>query len=118
LGLGVGTPGGFYHCISRVVDHRMILGDTEKENFCTLMRKGEYFSCIQILTHCTLDNQLVCRVAKESILRRDRRVGRLRAMGVRTLQLVSSPFHPLRRRSVPGEGVQITSQHTLLKYVT
>jgi REP element-mobilizing transposase RayT len=48
--------GGFYHCISRVIDRRMILGHTEKEVFCTLMRKAEYFSCVQVLTHCTLDN--------------------------------------------------------------
>ena len=46
----------YYHCISRVVDKRFILGDTEKEHFVALMRKLEAFHGMRVLTYCIMSN--------------------------------------------------------------
>ena len=51
-----GEAGGYYHCMSRVIERRMALGRTEKEMFRKLMRKVEDFCGVQILTYAILDN--------------------------------------------------------------
>ena len=47
---------GYYHCMSRIIERRFILGDTEKERFRQTMRKLEVFCGINILTYSILDN--------------------------------------------------------------
>ena len=47
---------GHYHCITRIVDRRMRLGDEEKYKFTQLMRHVEEFSGVQILTHAIMTN--------------------------------------------------------------
>lgn len=46
----------FYHCISRVVDRRFVLGSEEKEKFRALMRIYERFSGCRIAAYCLMDN--------------------------------------------------------------
>ena len=76
---GEGTS--YYHCISRVVDRRFILGDTEREHFVALMRKLEAFHGMRVVTYCVmsnhfhllieeLDQELVKSLDSESILNR------------------------------------------------
>ena len=45
-----------YHCISRVVDRRRVLGDLEREKFRTFLRMQEAFSGCRVLTYCILSN--------------------------------------------------------------
>ena len=51
---GEGTS--YYHCISRVVDRRFILGDAEREHFVALMRKLEAFHGMRVVTYCVMSN--------------------------------------------------------------
>jgi REP element-mobilizing transposase RayT len=46
----------FYHCISRVVDRRFVLGAKEKERFRMLMRMTEKFSGCRVTAYCLMDN--------------------------------------------------------------
>jgi REP element-mobilizing transposase RayT len=46
----------FYHCISRVVDRRFVLGAEEKEKFRALMRICETFSGCRVASYCLMDN--------------------------------------------------------------
>jgi len=46
----------FYHCISRVVDRRFVLGPEEKEKFRALMRVYERFSGCRVTAYCLMDN--------------------------------------------------------------
>jgi putative transposase len=46
----------FYHCISRVVDRRFVLGAKEKERFRMLMRMTETFSGCRVAAYCLMDN--------------------------------------------------------------
>ena len=48
--------GGYYHCISRVVDRRRIMGPEEQEVFRTIMRSTAGFCGIEILTYAILGN--------------------------------------------------------------
>lgn len=52
----LGNGEAFYHILSRVVDRRFILDDTEKERFRRLMRAVEAFSGCQVLTWTCLSN--------------------------------------------------------------
>jgi REP element-mobilizing transposase RayT len=45
-----------YHCISRVVDRRFVLGDDEREKFRTFMRMQEKFSGCRVLSYCVMSN--------------------------------------------------------------
>jgi len=46
----------FYHCFSRVVDRRHVLGAREKEKFRALMRIYEKFSGCRITSYCLMGN--------------------------------------------------------------
>jgi len=45
-----------YHCISRVVDRRFVLGDAEREHFRMFMRMQENFSGCRVLSYCVMSN--------------------------------------------------------------
>jgi len=50
------APSGFYHCMSRVVDRRFILGPAEKEEFVRLLREYEGFCGVRVLTFIVMSN--------------------------------------------------------------
>jgi putative transposase len=45
-----------YHCVSRIVDRRFVLGDEEREHFRTFMRMQEKFSGCRVLSYCVVSN--------------------------------------------------------------
>ncbi len=45
-----------YHCVSRVVDRRFVLGDAEREHFRIFMRMQENFSGCRVLSYCVMSN--------------------------------------------------------------
>ena len=50
------ADGGFYHCMSRVVDRRFIFGDDEKRFFLHWMRRLERFCGLEVVTYCLMSN--------------------------------------------------------------
>jgi len=46
----------YYHCVSRVVDRKFVLGREEKEEFVRLMRLYEEFCEVQVVTYCVMSN--------------------------------------------------------------
>ena len=46
----------YYHCLSRVVDRRFILGDEEREFIVALMRKLEAFLGLRVVTYAVMSN--------------------------------------------------------------
>jgi REP element-mobilizing transposase RayT len=49
-------PVAYYHCISRVVDRRFVLGDAEREQFVAWVRHYEAFCGVRVVTYCILSN--------------------------------------------------------------
>lgn len=47
-----------YHCVSRVVERRFVLGDVEREKFRTFMRMYENFTGCRVLTYCLMSNHI------------------------------------------------------------
>ncbi len=45
-----------YHCISRVVDRRFVLGNPEREHFRMFMRMQENFTGCRVLSYCIMSN--------------------------------------------------------------
>jgi REP element-mobilizing transposase RayT len=70
----------FYHCVSRVVDRRFVLGPTEKEKFRTFLRMYEKFSGCRATAYCLMDNHFhillevppmaECGISDDELLRR------------------------------------------------
>lgn len=46
----------FYHCISRVVDHRYVHRTEEKEKSRALIRMQERFTGCRVVSCCLMDN--------------------------------------------------------------
>ena len=52
----VASGRSFYHCISRVVDRRIVFHAEEKEVFRSILRKLEGFSGVRVATYCLMGN--------------------------------------------------------------
>ena len=48
--------GGYYHCMSRIIEHRMILAEREKAQLVGLMRRLAAFGGLNILSYCFMSN--------------------------------------------------------------
>ena len=47
---------GYYHCMSRIIERRFVLGDAEKERLLNRMRRLAAFGGIEILAYSFLSN--------------------------------------------------------------
>ncbi len=51
-----GEGRAYYHCISRVVDRRIVFHASEKEVFRSILRKLERFLGVRVVTYCLMGN--------------------------------------------------------------
>ena len=72
----------YYHCMSRVVDRRMVLGEEEKEYFRGLMRRCEGFCGVRIVTYAIMGNHfhILVQVPVHEPLGEEELLGRLRGL--------------------------------------
>ncbi len=52
----LGEGRSYYHCVSRVVDRRVVFQSGEKEVFRSILRKLETFSGVRVATYCLMGN--------------------------------------------------------------
>ncbi|HSG05371.1 MAG TPA: transposase [Nitrospiria bacterium] len=52
----IGSGPSYYHCVSRIIERKFILGEAEKAYFMDTLRRLERFSGVRVLTHCLMDN--------------------------------------------------------------
>ncbi len=73
---------GFFHCLSRVVDRRFVMGDPEKEVFRKILRQCEIFYGIRVLTYCIMSNHfhVLVEVAEPKALTEDGVLSRVAAL--------------------------------------
>ncbi len=73
---------GVFHCISRVVDRRFVLGDPEKERFRGILRQCEAFYGLKVLTYCIMSNHfhILVEVQESRELSEDEVVSRVAAL--------------------------------------
>ena len=48
----------FYHCVSRVVDRKLVFGPDEKEKFRAFMRMQENFTGCRVVSYCLMSNHI------------------------------------------------------------
>ena len=79
--------GGYYHCISRVIERRMAFGEDEKEMFRKMMRKVEDFSGVKVLTYAVFSNHfhILAHVPKRVTISDAELIRRLRVVYGKTL---------------------------------
>ncbi len=51
-----GNGRAYYHCVSRVVDRRIVFHASEKEVFRSILRKLERFLGVRVVTYCLMGN--------------------------------------------------------------
>lgn len=51
-----GVEGSYYHCMSRVLERRFLLGEEEKEVFRKLLRACEGFCGVRVVTYAVMSN--------------------------------------------------------------
>ena len=56
----VGEGASYYHCMSRIIERRMLLDDKEKERFRKIMRVVADYAGIEILTYTLMSNHFLC----------------------------------------------------------
>ena len=49
-------PVCYYHCVSRVVGREFLLGEREKMQFVSILRRWEAFSGVRVVTYCIMSN--------------------------------------------------------------
>jgi putative transposase len=49
-------PVAYYHCVSRVVDRRFVLGEAEKDKLVEYMRTYERFGGLRVISYCIMSN--------------------------------------------------------------
>ena len=54
------SGGAFYHVMSRIVDRRRVIDDTEKGIFHRLMRAMEGFSGVEVVTYAIMESHFLC----------------------------------------------------------
>ncbi len=66
----VGVGKSYYHCISRVVDRRIVFRAGEKEVFRSILRKLEDFCDVRVVTYCLMGNHfhLLLEIPEEESL--------------------------------------------------
>jgi hypothetical protein len=66
----VGVGKSYYHCISRVVDRRIVFRAGEKEVFRSILRKLEDFCDVRVVTYCLMGNHfhLLLEIPEEGSL--------------------------------------------------
>jgi putative transposase len=77
-----GSGGDCYHCMSRVIERRFVLGEIEKEMFRRMLRACEAFCGVQVLTYALMSNHfhLLVEVPVQGPLSDHEFLRRLRAL--------------------------------------
>ncbi len=110
---------GYYHCMSRVIEQRFIMGDREKEYFVRLMRNLADFSGLRILTFCVMSNHfhILLQAPQRQAVSDRLLLERLRAIypAARVAQ-VAATLSGLRRSGGHEAAEQIKASYTYRMY--
>ena len=115
----VGGGAAYYHCMTRVIERRMLLEDGEQERFRKIMRAVADFAGIEVLTYATLTNHIHIllqvpervELTEEEVLERIRGLyGRVRAA------TVAMDLQTLREQNRQAEAAALIYSYTHRMY--
>jgi REP element-mobilizing transposase RayT len=111
----LGQGESYYHILSRIVDRRHILDDTEKERFRRLMRAVEGFSGCQVLTWTCLSNHwhICLRVPEPEPISDHELIKRLKYLyDNRLVAQIATELADLRSQSKDTEAEALKARYT------
>ena len=110
---------GYYHCMSRIIEQRMILGKAEKERFLKLMFNLAAFGDLSILTYCVMTNHfhILIHVPQRQDVTDDVLIRRLRfIMPHYQVELIARQLHDYRSQSNDAAAESLKNQFTYRMY--
>lgn len=110
---------GYYHCMSRIIERRQILGEAQKEKLLALMHRLADFGGLEILTYCFLDNHFhILLYVPERRELSDRqlleRLGHL--YGAREVELIARQLEDFRRQGQDRAAESLKTRYTYRMY--
>lgn len=109
----------YYHCMSRVIEQRFIMGDREKEYFINLMRKLAEFSGLRILTYCVMSNHfhILLQVPRRQSVSDKQLLERLRAIySANRVSQVALALKEYRQAGKHAAAEQLKASYTYRMY--
>ena len=112
----IGVGESQYHCMSRVIERRFLLGDEEKEQFLDLMRRAEGFCDVTVCTYALMDNHfhLLVDVPEKEVWIDDEEL--LRRMGFlyspKVVQATAAEIRRLRSEGRDGLADMVRDKYT------
>lgn len=110
---------GYYHCMSRIIEQRMILGKAEKERFLKLMFNLAAFGDLSILTYCVMTNHfhILIHVPQRQDVTDDVLIRRLRfIMPHYQVELIARQLQDYRSQSNDAAAESLKNQFTYRMY--
>ena len=115
----VAESGGYYHCMSRIIEKRPLLNTEEKEVFRCMMRSIEGFSGVKILTYALMANHfhiLIYMPPREDISD-DELLRRLTFLYDKSqVDLVAATLHDLRAQEQHTAAEDVKKRYTYRMY--
>lgn len=106
---------GYYHCMSRIIERRQILGASEKQVFLSLMRRLSGFSGIDVLTYCLMDNHfhILLHVPRKREVRDRELLERLRfILTPDEVQEIGDRLRSLREQGLHSDAEAFKARYT------
>lgn len=105
-----GRPGSCYHCMSRILERRFLLGDHEKEVFRKILRATEEFCGVRLLTYAIMSNHfhLLVEVPSQPKLSDTELIDRLAALYPKAqVRVVAESLRRLRAEGQDAEAERL-----------
>ncbi len=115
----VGRGASYYHCMSRVIERKMLLNDGEKERFRKIMRAVAAFAGIEVLTYSVLTNHLhiLLRVPERPDLSEEEVLDRIKGLYGRVRAAnVAMELQDLREQGHDDEAAALLYSYTHRMY--
>ncbi len=110
---------GYYHGMSRIIEKRMILGDTEKARFLKLMFKLAAFGDLSILAYCIMTNHfhILIYVPERKAVTDNILIQRLRfIMPNNQVEIIARQLQDYRSQSNDAAAESLKNQFTYRMY--
>jgi REP element-mobilizing transposase RayT len=111
--------GGYYHCMSRIIEQRMILGEKEKDRLVDLMASLAAFGGLNVLAYCFMSNHfhILLHVPERQVLSDEELLCRLRHIHTaQEVELVARQLRDYRSRGQDAVADALKARYTYRMY--
>jgi len=110
---------GYYHCMSRIMERQMRLGETEKEKFRVLLRQMAAFCGVNVITYAVMGNHfhLLIEVPKAQELSDEDLLARLAILYKREyVEAIRARLAEYRKQGADEAAAELKQRYTYRMY--